>query len=122
MASKRFSSGLVTVCLAIIIPCLAISSILELGLKNGAPRRPEGWTPDNPPEPGAPTKMDIRTDWWPKHMFPNEEGILNASSALALITAFMMSALAIIALRKGTVGVRIPQLSSTIYSLTDLWT
>ena len=38
-------------------------------------------------------------------MFPNEEGLLNASAALALVSTFMMSVLCIIALRRRTVGV-----------------
>ena len=120
MASKRFSSGLVKICLAIILPCLALSSILELALKNGAPGRPKNWNDRNWDGRRAPTKRALDTDWWPNDMFPNEEGILNASAALAFLTTLMMSVLAFIAMRKGTVGVRAPVSFSTLHSSTDL--
>lgn len=100
MAFKRFSSGLVTLCLAIILPCLALSSILEMGLKNSAPKRPENWN-------GHSKRDYISDEWWPKKMLPDETGLLNASAALALLTTFMMAILGIIAKRNGTVGVTV---------------
>lgn len=105
MAFKRFSSGLVTLSLSIILPCLALSSILELALKNAAPKRPENW---NELTQGSAKRATVTVILWPQKMFPNEEGLLNASAALALLTTLMMSVLGIIASRKGTVGVRIP--------------
>ena len=97
MALKSFSYELVTVSLSIILPCLAISAILELGLKNGAPKRPENWNDR--------FKRAVNDVWWPKNMFSNDAGLLNASAALALILPLVLGPVAFYALRKGPLGV-----------------
>lgn len=93
-----FSSGMVKLSLSTILPCLALSAALELALKNMAPTRPEAWHDL--------VSREIIVTWWPQKMFPNEDGLLNASSALALITTFIISVFAIYASKKGAPGVR----------------
>ena len=122
MAPKSFSSGLVTLCLSIILPCLALSSILELAFKNVAPKRPDNWNDLVARPLGAKTLYTRSiggTVWWPQNMFPDEVGILNASSGMALVTVFIVSVLAICARRSGPAGVRyFPALLRTTPLLT----